>query len=65
MTRDNLNIYLFSKRRYISKTKCQVKKKYQGQEQFIQKGTIKGTWVAQLVKCLTLGLGSGYDLRVV
>ena len=24
-----------------------------------------GTWVAQSVKCLTLGFGSGHDLRVV
>ena len=25
----------------------------------------RGAWVAQWVKCLTLGLGSGHDLRVV
>ena len=26
---------------------------------------LRGTWVAQLVKCQTLGLGSSHDLRVV
>ena len=26
---------------------------------------IRGTWVAQLVKCLILDFSSGYDLRVV
>ena len=24
----------------------------------------RGTWVAQLVKCLTLGFGSGHDLMI-
>ena len=26
---------------------------------------LRGTWVAQLVKCLTLDFGSGHDLRVM
>ena len=26
---------------------------------------VRGTWVAQLVECLTLDFGSSYDLRVM
>ena len=29
------------------------------------KSTLKGTWVAQLVKHPTLGFGSGHDLQVI
>ena len=31
----------------------------------IMKKTGQGTWVAQSMECLTLGLGSGHDLRVM
>ena len=34
-------------------------------ESNIQKGKGWDTWVAQLVKCPTLGFGSSYDLGVV
>ena len=31
----------------------------------IKNGTVRGTWVAQLVKHLTLDFGSSHDLRVL
>ena len=29
------------------------------------KGTVRGAWMVQLVKCMTLGFGSAHDLRVL
>ena len=34
-------------------------------EKNFKKGTRQGTWVAELVKLLTLGFSSGHDLRVM
>ena len=39
--------------------------KYSEKQQEFRKNNLKGTWMAQLVKHLTLGFGSGQDLRVV
>lgn len=36
-----------------------------GDIKVIQKYQLRGTWVAQFVKHLTLNFGSGHDLRVV
>ena len=34
-------------------------------EVYLKKGVRRGTWMAQLVKHLTLDLGLGHDLRVM
>ena len=36
-----------------------------GDIKVIQKYQLRGTWVAQFVKHLTLNFGSGHDLRVM
>ena len=40
------------------------KKRVHQQKKFYQEANCKGTWVAQSVEHLTLGIGSGHDLMV-